>query len=248
LSPAEQPRTAIVTGGGRGIGRATTLTLARGGTRVAVVYRSDQEAAASSVADAAAAGAEAFAIKGDVTDAASVTTIVDAVLARWGRVDVLVNNAGVATQMGTNDVDGDLWADTIAGNLTSTFLCAARVIPVMQEQCHGRIVNVASQAGRTGGRTGPHYAAAKGGVIALTSYLAREQAPYGITVNAVAPNYTETETLVRLGVAARREEFAGALPMGRFARPEEVAAVIAFLASPEAAYVSGECVGITGAM
>ncbi|HEY4830339.1 MAG TPA: SDR family oxidoreductase [Solirubrobacteraceae bacterium] len=239
-------RVAIVTGGGRGIGRAVALELGRAGARVAVVFRADAQSADETVLAIGAAGGEAFAWQADVTAPDQVLAATEAVRARWGRVDVLVNNAGVAQPATALDLSVELWNATLAGNLTGAFLCTQAVLPLMLDQGYGRIVNVSSQAGRSGGRTGPHYAAAKGGLIALTRSLAIAHARDGITVNAVAPNYTETDLLKVLGVNARRTEILEAIPMGRLARPEEVASVIAFLCSEHASYVTGECVGVTG--
>jgi 3-oxoacyl-[acyl-carrier protein] reductase len=239
---------AVVTGAGKGIGRAAALALARTGARVAVVFRSDPDAADGAVREIVAEGGEAFATRADVTVDDEVSSLFDAVVQRWGRVDMLVNNAGVAEQATLTDISRELWDRTLHGNLTSAFLCSRAAVPIMQRQRYGRIVNVASQAGRTGGRTGPHYAAAKAGVIALTQSVARAHAADGITVNAVAPNYTETDMLDRLGVRAQQASITSTLPIGRFAQPEEVAAVIGFLCSEQASYVTGECVGITGGM
>jgi 3-oxoacyl-[acyl-carrier protein] reductase len=246
---AAQPapeRVAIVTGGGKGIGRATSLALAAGGARVVVAYRSDDAAADATVQDIVAAGGDGFAFRADVTEEDDVAALVAAVLERYGRLDILVNNAGFADQAKITEVSRELWDRTLHGNLTSAFLCTRAVVPIMSEQGYGRIVNVSSQAGRSGGLTGPHYAAAKAGMIALTKSIGRAYAGVGITSNAVAPNYTETELLDRLGVSERREQLFAAIPMGRFAKPEEVGAVIAFLCSDAAAYVTGEVVGITG--
>jgi 3-oxoacyl-[acyl-carrier protein] reductase len=241
-------RVAVVTGAGKGIGRAAAVALARTGARVAVVFRSDPEAAHAAVREIAADGGEAFAQRADVTVEEDVVAMFDAVVDRWGRVDVLVNNAGVAEPAALTEISLEQWERTLHGNLTSAFLCTRAAVPIMQRQRYGRIVNVASQAGRTGGRTGPHYAAAKAGVIAFTQSVARAHASDGITVNAVAPNYTETGLLDRMGVSAQRESIAATLPIGRFAQPEEVAAVIRFLCGEDASYVTGECVGITGGM
>jgi 3-oxoacyl-[acyl-carrier protein] reductase len=250
MPPADgdRGRVAIVTGGGRGIGRAVTLGLAGAGMRVAVVYRSDRAAAEATVAQVATTGGEAFVVAADVTVDDQVDGMVDGVLAHAGRIDVLVNNAGAATQAATHEVTRELWDGAIAGNLTSAFQCAARVLPTMRAQGYGRIVNVSSQAGLTGGVTGPHYAAAKGGLLALTKYLARAHASDGITVNAVAPNYTDTDLLAVLGIEARRDDITAKLPIGRFARPDEVAAAVVFLAGEASSYVNGECVGVTGGM
>jgi 3-oxoacyl-[acyl-carrier protein] reductase len=241
-------RVAVVTGAGKGIGRATALALAASGARVAVVFRSDRESALETVSAIEADGGEAFAQRADVTLDGDVGALIEAVTERWGRLDVLVNNAGFAEGASLVEVSRELWDATLHGNVTSAFLCTKAAVPIMQAQRYGRIVNVSSQAGRTGGKTGPHYAAAKAGVIALTQSVARAHAADGITVNAVAPNYTETELLDRLVTSAQRDSLIASLPIGRFARPQEIAGVIRFLCSEEASYVTGECVGITGGL
>jgi NAD(P)-dependent dehydrogenase (short-subunit alcohol dehydrogenase family) len=179
---------------------------------------------------------------------AEVGGLLEAALDQYGRIDVLVNNAGLAEPGTLDSLSREQWDRTLHGNLTSAFLCTRAVVPGMRERGYGRIVNVSSQAGRTGGKTGPHYAAAKAGMIAFTQSVARAEAAAGITVNAVAPNYTETDLLDRLGVSRRRDEIVASLPIGRFARTDEVAAVIAFLCSEAASYVTGECIGITGGL
>jgi 3-oxoacyl-[acyl-carrier protein] reductase len=242
------PRVAIVTGAGRGIGRATALALAASGTSVVVAYLRNREAADAAVEDVRSLGADAFAYRADVTQEEETASLVERTLERFGTVDILVNNAGVADRANILELSLQEWTRIIAANLTTAFLCTRAVLPTMMDRKYGRIVNVSSLAGKTGGVNGPHYAAAKGGLIALTRHLGRQLAPHGITVNAVAPNFTETDLIAQLGLAEERGRLAAGMPMGRLARPEEVAAVIAFLCSEGASYVSGECVTIAGGL
>lgn len=242
-------RVAIVTGGGRGIGRATALALAAQGVRVAIAFRQNRQAAEATVADIERAGGEATAWRADVTSEPDVTSLAEAALERFGAIHILVNNAGSAARRTTVlDITRQEWEEVVAANLTSAFLCTRAVLPTMIAQRYGRIVNVASLAGITGGVVSPHYTAAKGGLIAFTRHLGRTLARHGITVNAVAPNFTETDLIAGIGLSEEVKQSAANLPMGRIARPEEVAAAIAFLCSEAASYISGECIAVSGGL
>ena len=242
-------RAAIVTGAGGGIGAAIAVTLASEGAAVAVVDL--QEDLAQRVAAAIGeAGGKALGLRADVTRWAEADAMVRASLGALGRVDILVNNVGgYATMRTTWEIEESEWDFILALNLKSAFLCSKAVIPHMLARKSGRIVNLSSIVGRTAPTlSAAHYSAAKAGVRGLTWHLARELAPHGITVNAVAPWLTLTDRIKKL----RRPEVDAALraqtPLGRFAEPQEVADAVRFLASDEAAYVTGATLDVNGGM
>jgi 3-oxoacyl-[acyl-carrier protein] reductase len=243
-------RVALVTGASRGIGAATAEVLARRGAHVAVSARtvSDLEQVANRIR---AAGAQALVVPCDVLDHAQVDAAIDTVVKHWGRLDILVNNAGLGTPtMPVETIPPADWDHTVALNLKTAFLCIRAAAPVMKRQGYGRIVNVSSFAGRNFSRiSGPHYSAAKAGIIGLTKHMAVELGPFGIGVNSVAPSVVLTAR-VKAKWEARpedeRQRVLAGIPLRRLAQPEEVATVIAFLASDDAAYVNGVCIDVNG--
>jgi 3-oxoacyl-[acyl-carrier protein] reductase len=210
-----------------------------------VSRRADAEAVAATIADLGGAG---LPVAGDVSDAAAVERIFAAVDRRFGRLDALVNNAAIGRRVDAlAAIDDATWRRTLAVNLDGAFYCMRAAIPRLRAAGGGRIVNVSSGAARTGGAIGAHYAASKAGMLALTAKAARELARDGIAVNAVLPSVIETEMLGELAsgeeaLARLRAQF----PIGRFGRPEEVAAVVRFLVADAPAYLTGESIGLRG--
>jgi 3-oxoacyl-[acyl-carrier protein] reductase len=236
-------RVALVTGAGGGIGAATARRLAQEGAQVAVMDLGAEGVAATAAA-IRAEGGEALALLGDVTQAAVVQDIVRQVAERYGRLDVLINNAGINRDAMAPKMTEDQWDAVLTVNLKGTFLCCQAVFPIMREQNDGRIVNTSSISA-VGNIGQANYAASKAGVIGLTRTLALEWARYGIRVNAVAPGGTETR--MTAGIPAHiREQLISRLPLKRFAQPEEIAAVHAFLASDDASYLTGQCIFADG--
>jgi 3-oxoacyl-[acyl-carrier protein] reductase len=241
---------AIITGASSGIGRATAEAFAREGARVAVNYHKNSAGAEETVDTIHNSGAEAVAIHADVTSHADVQAMVKAVRDRWGRVDILVNNAGdLLARRSLADMTEEYWDQVMALNLKSVFLCVKATWEQMASRRTGCIINITSIAGRNGGGPGAAaYAAAKGGVITYTKGLAKELAPHGIRVNAVAPGVITTPYHERYSPPELFEKYVAAIPMGRAGVSEEVADVIGFLASSAARYITGETVEVNGGM
>jgi 3-oxoacyl-[acyl-carrier protein] reductase len=243
----DEPTVAFVTGASRGIGRATCLALAQSGLAVAIGYRSDQASAEESVGKIQADGGSAMAVHCDVTNEASVGEAFGAIEAELGKTTVLVNNAGfsrdgLAIRYSTAD-----WDTTIGINLTGAFLCTRRALPAMVRAKWGRIINVSSAAGLRGNPGQIAYTSAKHGLIGMTRSLAREMGSRGITANVVCPGMVETDMSAVIA-DAHRQMWMNLTPAGRFGIPEEVASVIAFLVSPDAAFVNGAAIPVDGGL
>jgi NAD(P)-dependent dehydrogenase (short-subunit alcohol dehydrogenase family) len=235
-------RSAIVTGGARGIGRAIALALQARGARVAITSR-DRQAAL----DTAAAIPGAIGLDCEASDARSVDAMVDAAMVAFGRIDILVANAGVAPPPARiEDTREEDWDRTLAVNLKGPFLCARAVVPHMKRAGRGRIVMIGSTGALQTFTTLLPYAAAKGGLVAMTKMLALELAPAGITVNAVLPGPVRTEMLETVIPEDKKAALAAAIPAGRMGAPEEIASAVAFLCSDEAAWITGEALVVAG--
>ena len=240
-------KTAVVTGGSRGIGRAVCLELARGGANVVLCYAGNEAAANDTIAACEALGAKALAIRCDVAEAGEVKALMDAAVKTFGRIDILVNNAGITRDgllMIMKDEDFDA---VINANLKGTFLCMKAVSRLMMRQRYGRIVNLSSVVGLRGNAGQVNYAASKAGVVGMTKSLAKELASRGVTVNAVAPGFIETDMTAAMTDAAKAATLVS-IPMQKLGAPENVARAVAFLASDEAAYITGQVLAVDGGM
>lgn len=240
-------RSAIVTGGSRGIGRAVCLRLAAMGLNVCVNYAGSADAAAETVALCAAKGVQAVAVQADVATAAGVDTLFAAALAAFGRVDVLVNNAGVTRDNLILRLNEDDFDQVVNTNLKGAFLCCKAAAKQMVRQRYGRIVNISSVVGLRGNAGQSNYAASKAGLLGLTKSLAKELAARNITVNAVAPGLIETDMTAALPEAARTALQAG-IPAKRAGTPDEVAQAVTFFAAEQAAYLTGQVLCVDGGM
>jgi 2-hydroxycyclohexanecarboxyl-CoA dehydrogenase len=245
-------KTALVTGGGQGIGRAIALALAREGSHVAVVDLAADRAEAVA-AELAALGVKGLALPGDVSRGADMESAVATVIAQFGHLEVLVNNAGWDHMALFLDSDEATWDRLIAVNLKGVLHTCKAALPHMVERRQGKVINIASDAGRVGSSAEAVYSATKGAVIAFTKALAREMARHGVTVNVVCPGLTETGLLRSLREQSPKTEkildaVARATPLGRTAQPDEIAGAVVFLASPEADFVTGQTLSVSGGL
>ena len=240
-------KTAVVTGGSRGIGRAICLELARRGANVVFSYAGNTAAAEKTLEELKALGVEARAVQGNVADPAAAKTLIDTAVKELGGIHILVNNAGITRDglaMAMKEEDFDAVIET---NLKGAFLCMKAAIRPMMKARYGRIVNMSSVVALHGNPGQVNYCASKAGLIGMTKSLAKEMGARGITVNAVAPGYISTDMTAALPDAAR-QAMLSTIPVGRAGNPEDVAAAVAFLASEEAGYITGQVLSVDGGM
>lgn len=236
---------AVVTGASRGIGKATAIALGKLGANVVVNYASNQQAAEEVVKEIIDNGGSAIAVKADVSQGEEVEEMIKAVMEKWGRIDVLVNNAGITRDTLMLRMKLEDWQKVINLNLTGVFLCCKAVSKIMLKQRRGKIVNISSVAGQMGNPGQANYSAAKAGVIGLTKTLAKEFASRGVTVNAVAPGFIETDMTSGL----QADEILKMIPLNRYGKPEEIAGMIRFLVADSASdYITGQVFNVDGGM
>jgi 3-oxoacyl-[acyl-carrier protein] reductase len=240
-------KAALVTGGSRGIGKAIGLRLARQGADVAFSYRGNADAAKATADEIESIGTKALAVQGDVKDPGSADAVVKAVLEAFSKVDILVNNAGITRDDLIMRMSEEAWRDVLETNLFGAFWMTKAVTRPMLKARAGRIVNITSVSGQAGQMGQANYSSAKAGLIGLTKATARELASRGITVNAVAPGFVLTELTQNLPEALQNELIART-PLGRFGTVEEVADAVAFLASDEARYITGQVLAVDGGL
>jgi acetoacetyl-CoA reductase len=240
-------RVAVVTGGARGIGAAISATLARSGYHVAVGYSANQLAAQEFADKLRAEGLSVSVHQGNVGEPADCRRVVAEVLAEHGRVDVLVNNAGVTVDKTVRRMSVDEWHAVLRVNLSGAFYMIQSVLEHMLERGSGRIINISSVIGDTGAFGQANYAASKSGMYGLTKSLALETSRKGITVNCVAPGYIDTDMVARIPQDVLAD-YVGRIPVGRLGRPDEIARVVAFLAEDAAAYITGAVIPVNGGL
>jgi 3-oxoacyl-[acyl-carrier protein] reductase len=242
-------KVALVTGGSRGIGRAIGIALGRLGARVVLNYTSNEAAATEAATAVAVAGGTATTKRFDVSDSAAVDAAIKEVAAAEGGLHILVNNAGIAINalvLGGKEAD---WKRSIDVNLNGTYYCCKSALRyLLKAKDAGRIINITSITGETGSAGQGPYVAAKAGIIGLTKTLAREYASRGVTVNAVSPGYIDTDMTATELPEAKRAELLKTIPLGRVGKPEDVAAAVAYLAGPAAAYVTGQVLRVNGGL
>ena len=251
-----EDRVAIVTGGGRSIGQAICLALAHEGASV-VVADLDGEAADETASLIEETGGQAMPIRVNVTDKVQVQDMVARTVEAWGRVDILVNNVGILAVVSILDMEEDLWDRVMTVNTKGMFLCSQAVLPVMMEQRYGKIINMASQAGKEGSALTSAYAASKHAVIGFTQSLAKEAGEYNITANTICPGSVDTDMVTHdyfplkakqsgLGLKDYRRAFIKRIPLRRLARLDEIGTAAVFLASSDADYITGTALNVTG--
>lgn len=242
-----QNKVALVTGGSRGIGRAIAIKLAEKGAKVAINYAGREDAASETVNIIKQNGGEAFAIKANVADSEEVQQMVKQVIDTFGSLDILVNNAGITRDNLIMRMKENEWDDVISTNLKGVFNCTKAVTRQMMKQRKGRIINISSIVGVSGNPGQANYVAAKAGVIGLTKSTAKELASRNITVNAIAPGFIETDMTDDLNESLKTEMLKQ-IPLAAFGQPEDIANVVAFLASDESKYMTGQTIHVDGGM
>ena len=242
-----QGRVALITGGSRGIGRATAILFAKANADVAITYHVNENAAKSTLEKIQKFGRKAIAVKGNVGKSEDVKRMVKEVMDYFGRIDILVNNAGIWTYGAIGEMPEEVWDETMDVNLKSVYLFTNEVVPIMKKQGWGRIINISSTAGQRGEAFHSHYAASKGAIIAFTKSLAVELAKYNILVNCVAPGWVNTDMCAEVFKDPNFvEQVKSTIPLGRIPEPEEIAGPILFLASELANWITGATISVNG--
>jgi 3-oxoacyl-[acyl-carrier protein] reductase len=240
-------KVAIVTGSSRGIGRASALALAKEGINVVVNYLEHEKEAEETVDVIRKMDCQSLKVQADVCKVDDVLKMVEIAMKTFGRIDILVNNAGIVRDRTLLKMEPIEWENVLATNLTGIFNCTKAVLETMLKQKSGRIINISSVVGQRGNFGQTNYAASKAGIIGFTKSLARELASKGITVNAIAPGFTETSLVKNLPEKVKTQ-LLEQIPMRRFAKPAEIAAVVVFLASDASSYVTGQVINVNGGM
>jgi 3-oxoacyl-[acyl-carrier protein] reductase len=244
-----ESKVAVVTGGGRGIGRSICLSFAKEGADVVVNYASKDQPAQEVVEMIKKIGRKAVAVKGNVAIKADAERIIQTAIDNFGKIDILVNNAGVSKPNMLYKMTEEQWNEVVDIHLKGPFLCIQAASKYMMEKKYGKIINVTSAAGVGGTKGQINYSSAKGGIIALTKSAARELASYGVTVNVISPGYVSTDMTEKIRTDPKLKEiYAGRILLGRFAEPEEVAPTFVFLASDESNYITGQLFCVDGGL
>lgn len=241
------PPVALITGASRGIGRAIALRLARDGYTIALNYRADEQAAQATAQILQALGTDGVLCKADVTDEQAVRGMVQAIEKQYGHIDLLVNNAGIAEQALFTDLTSDRWRHMMDVHVNAAFYTCSAVLPGMIRRHSGCIINIASMWGQVGASCEVHYSTAKAALIGMTKALAKEVGPSGIRVNCVSPGAVDTDMMAGFS-PEDRSAIADETPLGRLGKPEEIAAAVSFLASSDAAFVTGQVISPNGGM
>lgn len=237
---------ALITGGSRGIGKACAIALAQAGHDIAINYRSDLQSALETQKEIRSLGRRAEIYQANMGKSEEINQMINSVLNDFGRIDVLVHNAGTGNRVQFSDLTPDIWNETIEINLNSAYHILKAVLPEMQKQNYGKVILMSSLAAKTGGVSAA-YAASKNGLVALAKYLVQEYGQYNININAVGPGFVETELL--FGSLKSKDDLISmqqGIPMRRLAKPSDIAGVVTFLASESSSYVNGECIYVSG--
>ncbi|MGC8971420.1 MAG: 3-oxoacyl-[acyl-carrier-protein] reductase [bacterium] len=242
-----EKQVALVTGGSRGIGRAISLELAVSGRRVAIVYKSNKDKALETLREIKNLGGEGDIFQADVTKWNEVEEVVKGVLTKWGRIDILINNAGITRDALLFKMTEQDWDEVLDTDLKGAFICTRVIARQMVKNREGRIVNITSVIGEIGNIGQSNYSAAKAGLIGFTKACAKELSRWNITVNAVAPGYIETEMTTGLDESIK-QDYLNKIPLGRFGKAEEVAKLVLFLVSKDASYITGQVINIDGGL
>jgi 3-oxoacyl-[acyl-carrier protein] reductase len=241
-------KVALVTGGSRGIGRAIVLHLFSAGARVAFSYRQAVDRANELIGGCPEEERDRLlAIRADLTQKSDAEALVGEVIGKWGTIDIAVNNAGIWTGGGIDEMDEKTWVETIEANLNSVYYICREIVPIMKKNRSGCIINISSTAGQRGEDYHSHYAASKGGIISFTKSLATELGPYGIRTNCVAPGWVQTDMTEEVfRDTAFLQKVEESIPLRYIAKPDEIAGPVLFLASGLASYVNGEIINVNG--